>query len=737
MKDLKNFLKGAAILLISAGCSGIDNPPEEPEQPEPVIKPDIENIKDGTGITFRWTDEGYGIELTSGEKSYTPYEDAPVKLEVFSRTSSSSSFYNAKYSEIEKDGEDHVCMAEVTTSGNAVFEVEDRYRVGKEEIRLNRTITVRNESASEFGFNSYFMIESTEDGYVRDYEYLIPSVLYRNGDNLNASFIGAGMTDDWILAREDRMGLPFVMMRNSSSGNYASIADLNREYKTIDEDFGTQHLCNKDFHFGSLGFFCRTGRPVLTYCHPGSEGEHTYSDGGSSSSKRWARRSHPVSTSTEHGYELMISLSTGKDFADALKESWKAVFDEFDPEVSEIRNEDVLDAGLETLSRYWMEDNGAPGFPFSIHLPQGDVHEISYDMGFVGMQIPCAYYLYRTGLETGNDDYIEKGEAILDFWAENSAAANGMPRVWWDISPWNLFRNYNDLRTMQGGMEGMILAWMTAERHRPGTKDQWLRYCTNAADWMISVQHDDGSWDMAYDNNGNSVNNGKLLTSNLIRFMTYMYSASGDSKYKEAALKAGEFCYGQIHATYRYVGSVIDNPYVMDRESGQKAIEAFLSLYDLTESEKWLDAAVQAAYYTVTYMYAWDIRQPEGNSRMAWDDSRNTTGITIISTGHSGADAGFSYNSYEYFRLYMLTGDEHLLKIARLLEKNTKQTMDLDGKLGYAYRGLQTEALRVVTHWGDNVNLWLPWLTAAALDPLYKMRDDFGVWEIDEALNQQ
>ena len=129
-------------------------------------------------------------------------------------------------------------------------------------------------------------------------------------------------------------------------------------------------------------------------------------------------------------------------------------------------------------------------------------------------------------------------------------------------------------------------------------------------------------------------------------------------------------------------------------------------------------------------MYAWNIPQPMGNTNMAWDRNKTTAGITIIATGHSGADAGMAYDSYEYFRLYQYTGDRYFLKIALLLEKNTKQTMNYDGSLGYAFKGLQTEALRLVTHWGDNVNLWLPWLTAAHLDPMFKFQDSYGQMEI-------
>ena len=119
---------------------------------------------------------------------------------------------------------------------------------------------------------------------------------------------------------------------------------------------------------------------------------------------------------------------------------------------------------------------------------------------------------------------------------------------------------------------------------------------------------------------------------------------------------------------------------------------------------------------------------------MPWPKKKTTVGITIIATGHSGADCGFSYNSFEYLRLYNLTGDEYFLRIAKLLEKNTKQTMNYDGSLKYPHKGLQREAIRLVTHRGDGVNLWLPWCTASALDPLFHMEDAYGKIGIDNII---
>ena len=91
----------------------------------------------------------------------------------------------------------------------------------------------------------------------------------------------------------------------------------------------------------------------------------------------------------------------------------------------------------------------------------------------------------------------------------------------------------------------------------------------------------------------------------------------------------------------------------------------------------------------------------------------------------------------EYLRLYELTGDHYFLSIAKILEKNTKQTMNYDGSLRYPLRGLQREAIRCVTHRGDGVGLWLPWCTASALDPLFRMEDAYGKIGIDNILGPQ
>lgn len=727
---MKKYLAIICALLYSfVACSDDGQSTPEPE-PTPVPPETYENftLEDGdVKASFQYVErKGYTVSMTASGEEYT--SKSPACIEVYARGMQTSKWYELNYENVVSEGKSAVCRASVVTEAGSCFNITDRYTIdgSKSSVRLSRSVAVSEAKGEDRAFNSYVLLGSSTAVRSDRYNYFIPSILYKDASNLPPGAIGSNFSHEWILAREERAALPLAMMHHKATGASVSLIDINLNPATFKGDQGMSHVVNEEMKFGSLGFHLLDMETALAYCYPGSEGEYSYADGGRIDKVRWAKRSHPVHSDIVHEYTLEFRFEPKLDFPAAMAAHWQAAFNLYDPQLLDVDSEEVIKYCLEVLDHYYMEDNGVPGFPFSVYLPGGAVCERSYAMGFVGMQPACAYYLYRTGVETHNETYRLKGEKILDFWANNCLNDIGMPRVWWDITPWNFFRNENDVRNMQGGMEAIIGAWTVAEAYESGSKQNWLNCCKRAADWMLAQQQADGTWCKTFNSAGGVLDNGKFLTSNLIRFLTYMYAATGDGRYKNAAFAAGDFCYEEMHVPYKYIGSVIDNPYVKDRESGQKAIEAFLALYDLSGDDKWLDAACQAAHYTVTYMYAWNIPVETGDTPPEWPRDKSSVGLTIIATGHSGADCGFSYNSFEYLRLYVLTGNRDFLRIAELLEKNTKQTMDYDGALGYAFPGLQTEAIRVVTPRGYGVKLWLPWVTASALDPLYKMKDAYG-----------
>jgi hypothetical protein len=77
---------------------------------------------------------------------------------------------------------------------------------------------------------------------------------------------------------------------------------------------------------------------------------------------------------------------------------------------------------------------------------------------------------------------------------------------------------------------------------------------------------------------------------------------------------------------------------------------------------------------------------------------------------------------HDFRRLGAWLDDAHFTAVADFLEASTTQVIDWDASLGYAMRGLMTEAVSLSVRRGSGVQDWLPWLTANVLYPLVQQR---------------
>ena len=109
---------------------------------------------------------------------------------------------------------------------------------------------------------------------------------------------------------------------------------------------------------------------------------------------------------------------------------WKQAWNKYTPVVHKIDVKDAYEASIEVLDAYLLNLNGAPGWPFSIYLPNGIARAYNYQMGFIGFQISNAYFLLRKGLEIDNQEYVRKASEVVDFWVNNSQQESGL------VSPW-------------------------------------------------------------------------------------------------------------------------------------------------------------------------------------------------------------------------------------------------------------------------------------------------------------
>jgi len=682
-------------------------------------------------------DNLYSLSFISGVDKFDTYKpDFPVSLIVTGKPVSS------KYNSYVQNGESLQCLATIQTANGSIFSIKDLYIAsGDGSLELQRELKVLKAIASDSYFNSIFGFQVSKGKLLTANEYFIPAVWYKdNFDPICKLTTSAPRaTDSCFYYREDRITLPMVMFRDKTSGATVCIAHKDAVPNTVLSD-SANYPVNEEYQFGSLGIFQSKNITYQAFLYPGTEAERRSGRG---------RRSHPVRVGITHNYNLKISFSSTTDYAEAVEKSWTETFSLLNPTVYKVDLQTCYNGLIATLNQYFAPSiafggiRDAPGFPFEVSLKTFQPMGIDYQMGFVGMQVATGYYLFREGFEQNNTTLQTKGEAVLNFWADKCLTSLGYPKSWYDPGlngNTGSFRNYTNLRTCTGGMESLLTGWCFAQKNKI-SKPNWLASCKKFGTWLANNQNADGSWYFGYQHwtiSGGKhpvADSSKYLTICAIRYLTELYIATGTETYRTAALKAGDFCLANINDQYRYIACVVDNNRTIDSESGQMALNGFLSLYDLTRNVKWLKAAEQAGIYTESWTYAYEI--PVETDRITptvFPKERSLIGQHFIAIGQTGLDMGNAWSAFGLYRLYLATGKEHFLHAARISMHNTHQSSNWDDTLfpGQA-RGLQLEAFTGgLPRRSKGVFTTLNWIYAAHLDPMFRFKDAFGTADMEE-----
>ena len=147
-----------------------------------------------------------------------------------------------------------------------------------------------------------------------DFEYFLPSILYKDTENLPASAIANNLYLDKIYVKETRMGLPMAMMRGIDSGKYISISHAHPQIGVGDLlGGGASGEIDQRIQYAALGF--AMSMISVDFIYPCAEGPLTYDCGAT-----WAKRYHPVTKGFSHTYKLAFNTEETESFNDALVE---------------------------------------------------------------------------------------------------------------------------------------------------------------------------------------------------------------------------------------------------------------------------------------------------------------------------------------------------------------------------------------------------------------------------------
>jgi hypothetical protein len=671
-------------------------------------------------------------------------------------SAATSGFYDAAYQAVAAiDGKIFATGVLAVPSGSE-FSFADTYEVGGAGYRISRNVKVIK-AGDDFGFATKISLVMGESADVRDYNCFAPGVWYKQNEFASEYSIGKDLDCEYFWRLETCYALPLFAMQNIASGEMAALSrwqadvtmrslDIGSTESYRDPKFtigaiGMSHPQSKTLDYMYYGFAVRKeiATPVdglsIDYVYPGHDGQLPGQNRFGGLDYREKFRSfehiyHPVEVAFEQNYSVALSFGHYDSYQLMMRDIWRVTYARMRDKLFEVDNAAHFHNCMKILNRYTRQYGDSYGLPFVAQLPDMDVTNVSFQIGFVGQQPGIGYQLLRYGVKENMPDAYAKGVSVIDFWTRKAMTESGMPYVCYNpnIEGFEPYPHYT--RMIADGIEAILDAYVYL--HKKGVeKPAWLAFCRKTADWLVKIQNEDGSFYRSYRTDGSVWMDSKANTPSPIRFLVQFYLVTGDGRYKTAAIKAGEWSFVNAYQNLEYRGGTCDNADIMDKEAGIYALFGFLALYDLSGDTKWLEGAIGAADYTETWTYAWQfpVRTPWPKHPF---NQYSISGQSIITIG-GGADVYMAACSYTYYRLYVMTGDEHYLDFAEFIHKNTRQSNDIDGSSGYCMPGLGHESGYFAGQTLHSHYHWLPWCTFVEVDPSSRLYDTFGGYEVADA----
>lgn len=678
------------------------------------------------------TGNGYGTKVLNASGTTVMEQTAPIVLQI-KKSDGSTELVNGYYSTLNCCDNTVVAAATVTSTAGSKFHITDQYVVcdDQEGFAMDRDIKVLEAGSGDEGFNSFVKFKEKDAKTSGNYEYFIPAQIVKDSAQLPETSPCYNMGQSHVWIRESQMGLPMVMTRNSSSGNTFAISRIMSESYSGIIEADANWVVNKNIQYASLGISNTEGYVSMDLCYPGIEGDRNYQSGDTT-----LYRSHPIQTDVEHTYRVALMAGNYTNFSDAMVATYENAFarmpiPEVDVNLSEVYDEtvDLLDEYTKNYSLSSTTESAyAMGMPRELGLDgQVDTSDTNYDMGFTGQQTSVGAQLIRNGYLTGSQERLDKGRTIINFWMR-SFTSYGFPIISYNTQTgqWGANGNACYIRHMTDGMEGVLDAYQYEQDAT--TRSTWLEKCVSFANWLVNKQNSDGSYALSYDQrNGNALDSSKNNTACAVRYLVRMYQQTGTQAYLTAAQKAAQYVYDNEYVLGKYYGGAFDAGAYVDRESAIFALYAFNAMYEVTSNAEWLKASKDAAVQAASFVYTFDFNVWGGDTYNIYRDCVGTSGLSIISTYGCNVDTFAAYAYYDFFRLYQWTGDEVYYDIARLLQNNARQFVNVDGNLSYGADGLICEAQNISRYYyAGSVETYLPWSSIGMINPIGMMEKTFG-----------
>jgi len=683
----------------------------------------------GAIVSFYRAGSEWAVDISGGPVPRI-FQPRPVHLEVY-HSDEDIRQLTAGYQTVEKAGSALDADCDIA-DGDVTFRVHDHWTMSDAVLSVNRKVEVSGGAPGGF----YSSIVLTVDPAIKwtNVNCLAPGVLYGDPtyDGNGSPGSAANYNARRLLLREDIMPAPLFGL-SFAKGASVTVLDPAPCGDTTEEEtrLAKPVIIDSRLQFGVLGAWqSDAGAIEFGFRFPGTSDSLTAFH-GAPVGRRVIRRYHPITHGVVHTYQVSFRFGQNESFRDMTRNSWRWAWKTLNPPVHYIDVEQMRRVLIDHLEAQANSIDGRTAIPFVVSTMPTNQVQWNYTMvamGFVGKNIECADQLLREG----DRDRTERGQKMRKTGlAIISSLIQALPTVplqgtGYDLAtgkPWAGDHQEWVAPWLRNATEDMRVLMRAYRRERALGRPhpEWFHWIKQYADWLILQQREDGSFPRRWKPGSSEVEEPTGTASYCpVPLLVMLTEETGDAKYQQAALRAGECVWTNWESRGLFIGGAIDNPNITDKEAGMLSMEAFLSLYDSTKDTKWLERAETAATFAESWIWIWNVPMPvdADDAQLHWRKGAPALGFQGITAAVAGSvDEYLDWAVPSYAKLYKLTGDPHYLEVARVLLHDTKTMVALPGRQ-YDMRavGFQQEGWRMGPGGGgrgtSGHRFWLPWISA-------------------------
>ena len=330
---------------------------------------------------------------------------------------------------------------------------------------------------------------------------------------------------------------------------------------------------------------------------------------------------------------------------------------------------DILRSYIKLKAEYAVNvhyyDDGVVSSFLQFVVPNTPLCGGSTSSGFTGKSLEAALALYRIYLINGDErlrdiafkvanfhvkGYIKSGLFYTDY----SIAR----KKWYGYFPERM--NLVNTRQVGEALCSLLDFYVYANKNNEA-RMEWLLVAEKIGIFFVDKWLENGTFGKWWLPNGKDCVLDGTNGAYIIWLLAKLYRITEKSEYLKTAEEAMHYYIKEYTDNEKYWGDTLDADCI-DKEAGHVLLRSALMLYEITGNEEYLDAAIRAGYYVLSWMYMWSI--PFDRNSFLGRYGFDSFGWTSVSVENQHLDPYGIIIAPDFIRLHRYTGDSLWLETA-------------------------------------------------------------------------